>query len=174
MNNLQPSDAILHFIMSPDMENVKLVAYPDSRGIWTIGVGHTLGVQEGDTCTYAQAMEWFREDSAPITSVVNQLLTDPDQNGFDAFFSAGFNMGVGDLRQMSAVALYNAGSKTTAAQHFLLWDEVAGKPSEGILKRRKCEAIILLGQPWQISTFANDADPYTNAETLTRCVTAYQ
>ena len=46
-------------------EGLRLTAYPDpgtGGDPWTIGIGHTGGVQEGDTCTQAEADEWFAED----------------------------------------------------------------------------------------------------------------
>jgi lysozyme len=173
---MEPSDSLLHFLMQPDMENVELRSYLDSGGVWTIGMGHTLGVTANQTCTMAQAMEWARSDMASAAAMVNSLLKNVAsvaQNEFDAFTSLGFNIGIGNLQKASAVVFYQHGDKRTAAAHFLLWDEVAGKPSAGLLKRRKCEALMLLGTPWEFSSFANHNDPYTNTSTLTRCMEAY-
>ena len=156
------------------MENVKLVSYADQGGVWTIGMGHTLGVTAGMTCTLDQAMIWARSDMAKVSAVVNKILHGtPKQNEFDAFVSLGFNIGIGALQGASAVNLYNAGNLTEAANHFLLWDKVKASVAEGLLKRRKCEAIILLGQPWKVATFANEADRDTNATVLNLCLAAY-
>ena len=43
-------------------EGVRLKAYKDTEGIWTIGYGHTKGVKQGDTTTKAQALKWLEED----------------------------------------------------------------------------------------------------------------
>ena len=50
-------------------EGCKLVAYPDSNGIPTIGWGHTAGVQLGDTCTQEEADGWLMHElqSASVT-----------------------------------------------------------------------------------------------------------
>lgn len=43
-------------------EDLRLHSYPDTEGIWTIGVGHTKNVHPGQTCTREQALKWFDED----------------------------------------------------------------------------------------------------------------
>ena len=81
---------------------------------------------------------------------------------------------MGNLQKVSAVGLYNAGDIPAAAQHFLLWNKAGGVVENGLTKRRKCEAIMLLGQPWKIAQFADDTTNYANTATLTRCMMAYQ
>lgn len=54
-------------------EGLRLIAYQDSGGVWTIGRGHTLGVKKGDTCTVEQATAWFRTDAAPLFALVKDL-----------------------------------------------------------------------------------------------------
>ncbi|WP_457833224.1 lysozyme, partial [Staphylococcus aureus] len=72
---MEISDKGLHFIMAH--EGVRLAAYDDGTGVWTIGVGHIRGVQQGDTCTMDQAMAWLREDAAQSVADVNRLVTVP-------------------------------------------------------------------------------------------------
>ncbi len=43
------SDKGITFIK--DFEGIKLKAYKDVKGVWTIGIGHTKGVKAGQTCT---------------------------------------------------------------------------------------------------------------------------
>lgn len=43
-------------------EGLRLKAYQDTVGVWTIGVGHTKGVKPGDTITKATAMQLLEED----------------------------------------------------------------------------------------------------------------
>jgi lysozyme len=169
-----PSTKLLHFIASPDMENCELTAYKDSGGIWTIGVGHTGGVYEGQTLSYNQAMLWLAADLATASNAVNKAVRVPIlQNEFDAFCSLGFNIGAHAMANSSAVAAFNAGDKELAAEKILLWDKVAGKVANGLLKRRSCEAMMLLGEPWQVSRFAVESVPAINTATLTRCMAAY-
>ena len=43
-------------------EECVLYAYQDQGGVWTIGYGHTRGVNPLDTCTKEQADGWLSED----------------------------------------------------------------------------------------------------------------
>lgn len=52
------------------IEGVKLKAYQDPGGIWTIGFGRAHDVKEGDTCTMEQAEQWLAEDSAALFKLV--------------------------------------------------------------------------------------------------------
>ncbi|MDO8682413.1 MAG: lysozyme, partial [Armatimonadota bacterium] len=66
------SDEGLRFIM--EFEGCVLAAYPDPATggePWTIGVGHTGGVQPGDTCTEEQALAWLRDDAGTAERCVN-------------------------------------------------------------------------------------------------------
>ncbi len=44
------------------VEALKLCSYPDSKGIATIGFGHTKNVVLGMACTEQDALRWFAED----------------------------------------------------------------------------------------------------------------
>jgi len=181
---MQPSVELAHFLVQPDMEGDRLVAYKDGVGIWTLGAGATRipdgnggtrPVVEGDTCTYAESIAWEESNLTTAATAVNKVLTGtPKQWEFDAFTSLTFNIGVGNLQKVSAVGLYNAGDIPAAAQHFLLWNKAGGVVENGLTKRSKCEAIMILGQPWQIAQFSDDTTTYANKETLARCMEAYQ
>jgi lysozyme len=167
--------ALLHFLAQPDIEGMRLTAYPDGTGIWTIGVGHTSGVSEGMTCTLDQVYTWLGVDMASAAAAVNHSITEPmTQNEFDAFTSLAFNIGVGNfMYQFGGVAQFNSGRKSACAEHFLLWNKAGGIVEAGLNKRRSCEAILFLGGPWQISRFAVNSVDAISTETLTRCMEAY-
>lgn len=58
---------------------------------YTIGFGHTGGVQPGDTCTQEQADEWLAGDVAWSAGAVNHLVTvDLEQHQFDPLVSLCF------------------------------------------------------------------------------------
>lgn len=81
-----------------DFEGLRLNAYRDQAGIWTIGWGHIgPGAHEGAVCTIEQAQAWFDKDNDNAEAVVNRLdrmrahpLTQPQ---FDALVSFEFNTG---------------------------------------------------------------------------------
>ena len=142
------SDSGLDFIMAH--EGIRLSAYPDPATggePWTIGVGHTGGVQPGDTCTQEQAREWLREDAQTAVRCVNQSVgRDLTQNQFDALVSLVFNIGCGNFGKSTLLKCLNAGNDNAAAQEFLKWDRAGGKEMAGLLKRRQDEsALFMLG-----------------------------
>ena len=108
-------------------EGRRLSAYRDTRGIWTIGVGHAAtGLPPrpyaGMTITEAQCDALLAADLAPVEAVINAAVTVPiSQNEFDAMASLGFNIGVGGLRKSSVVRLLNRGDVHGAADAFMNW-----------------------------------------------------
>src|SRR5438270_11416483 len=59
--------------MIKSFEGLRLDAYRDPVGIWTIGYGHTLGVQPGMTLTEPQATDFLRQDLAAAESSVGAV-----------------------------------------------------------------------------------------------------
>lgn len=140
---MTPSLALRAFIVG--WEAMRLTAYDDGRGVWTIGVGHTEDVAQGDTCTEEQALAWLEED---LTSHGDKLLRymtrTPAQQQFDALLSLAFNVGVRVVGESGTLARFNAGLDQECADRFLLWDKVAGKVWPGLTKRRAAERLMYL------------------------------
>lgn len=121
-------------------EGLRLASYQDGAGIWTIGYGHTVDVFKGDTCTAEQAAEWLIEDVVEAEDLVNSLVNVPmTQNQFDALVSFTFNLGGKAFANSTLLRVLNAGSYALVGSQFLRWDDVAGKPSPGLLRRREAE-----------------------------------
>lgn len=121
-------------------EGLRLASYQDGAGIWTIGYGHTVDVFEGDTCTAEQAAEWLIEDVAEAEDSVNSLVkVSLSQNQFDALVSWAYNLGGQALASSTLLRDLNGGSYALAAAQFPRWDNIAGKPSPGLLRRRVAE-----------------------------------
>ena len=78
-----------------EFESLKLEAYLDGGGVWTIGWGHTgPDVYEGLTCTKEIADAWFIEDVSEAEVVVSHNVSYPiNQNMFDALVSFEYNTG---------------------------------------------------------------------------------
>lgn len=121
-------------------EGCRLVAYRDSVGVWTIGVGHTgrtcaPSVRAGMTFTHAQADAALMADLAPVEAAVAAAVKVPlGVNERDALISLGFNIGITGLTRSTVVRRLNAGDRTGAADAMLLWC----KPPE-LMGRRKEE-----------------------------------
>lgn len=121
-------------------EGFKERAYRDTRGIWTIGVGHTSmagppKVKPGMTLTPEEVTSLFAIDIRPYENTVSNALKVPvSQNAFDAMVSLCYNIGEGGFRGSSVVHFVNAGNIQEAANAFLMWDH----PPD-LLSRRNAE-----------------------------------
>jgi lysozyme len=121
-------------------EGCRLTAYQDQVGRWTIGYGHTLGVQPGQTCTPEQAEEWLQNDTAWAVGVVNRLVRVPlSQGEFDSLCDFVFNLGSGNFQHSHLLELINQGDFTNAALEFQKWDHAGGQVVAGLLRRRVAE-----------------------------------
>jgi lysozyme len=123
-------------------EGCKLVAYQDSKGVWTIGYGHTAGVRPGMTCTQAQAEAWLQQDIAWAAGRVNADVHVPlSQNEFDSLVDFVFNCGTGNFEHSTLLKLINKDDLTDAANEFAKWDEAGGTVIAGLLRRRMAEEV---------------------------------
>jgi lysozyme len=123
-----------------DREGVRLTAYKDSVGVWTIGLGHTSAagppaVRAGMTITEERAWEIFRRDAQRFRDEADGLVQVPlAQHEFDALVSFVFNIGVPGFRKSTVLKRLNAGDYAGAGEALLMWN----KPPE-IMSRRRGE-----------------------------------
>ncbi len=131
------------YALTESSEGVRLTAYQDSVGVWTIGYGHTLGVKAGDVCTAAQADHWLHEDIAAVVACVNSLVTSRiNQNQFDALVDFAFNLGCGALSRSTLLRHVNAERFVAARLEFSKWIYAGGEVLAGLVKRRAAEAAL--------------------------------
>ncbi len=106
------SDNLINFLKQK--ESCRLQAYQDSGGVWTIGYGHTGGVQEGQTITQAQAEQFLRQDLASFENDVASLAQSTGvqltQGQFDALVSFTYNCGGGNLRKSGIMQMLKTGN----------------------------------------------------------------
>ena len=122
-------------------EGLRLDAYQDSVGVWTIGVGHTKGVHGGLTITQEDAENLLREDLKDAENAVNfQVKVPLAQGQFDALVSFVFNLGAGALASSTLLRLLNSGDYDGAREQFKRWDKAGGVELPGLLARRNAEA----------------------------------
>jgi lysozyme len=123
-----------------DREGLRTTSYLDSRGILTIGIGHTSAagppaVTEAMTITPDKAMHIFANDNRRFRKEVIHRVTAPlDQHEFDALCSFLFNVGSPQFLGSTALRRLNAGDYAGCAEALLWWD----KPPE-IIPRRRAE-----------------------------------
>ena len=126
-------------------EDVKLKAYQDSVGVWTIGYGHTATVYPSMTITQSEAETLLYGDIQNAQRCVNSVVTVPlDQNEFDALVDFVFNLGCTALRGSTLLRAINLNSFTVAASEFEKWDHANGKVLNGLLTRRVAERDLFL------------------------------
>ena len=130
------------FALSKSFEGLRLTAYQDVGGVWTIGYGHTgPNVRAGLTITQAEADALLRSDVEDAVTCVNRAVNVPiTQNQFDALVDFCFNCGRGSLLQSTLLRKVNIGDFAGAAAQFALWDHAGGEVVEGLVKRRTAEA----------------------------------
>jgi lysozyme len=123
-------------------EGLRLKAYRDSVGVWTIGVGHaaTSGAppipKAGMTITRQEALDILARDLVRYEKDVNAVLPNVPQHVFDGAVSFHFNTGA--IKRASWVNSYKRGDMAAARAAFMTWR----KPPE-IIGRRTREADLI-------------------------------
>ena len=124
-------------------EGLRLEAYQDSVGVWTIGYGTTRGVQPGMRITEAEAEELLREDVHWFGKAVESLLpTGLTQGEFDALTCFAYNVGAAALEESTLRKRLLAGEPRCWIYQKELprWNKGAGKVLPGLVRRRQAEA----------------------------------
>lgn len=130
-------------------EGCRLQAYKCPADIWTIGVGHTKDVTEHDEITYEQSRELLRKDIEAVVKALAPFVNVHVTEGqYVALVSLAFNVGASYVvhncpRLMRAL---NAGDVEQAAHQFLDITKAGGKELPGLVRRRKSEAKLFLGE----------------------------
>lgn len=130
-------------------EGLRLKAYKDSVGIWTIGYGHTKNVKFTDIITNAEATAFLLDDLQGFERIINSLVQVPiTQNQYDAMVSLTFNIGGGNFKKSSVLRYVNQGEFTKAANSFLLFNKARIKGVltvlQGLANRRAKERQLFL------------------------------
>lgn len=122
-------------------EGLRLAAYRDVRGRWTIGYGHTgPEVVAGLTWTQEQAVVAMQEDTLWAARCVNaNVKVVLNQNQFDALVSFTYNVGVGDFNKSTLLVLLNSGDYDGASEQFMRWVFAGTQVSDGLKNRREKE-----------------------------------
>ena len=123
-------------------EGIRLGAYRDSRGLWTIGVGHLTNeyfpVHPGQIIGKATALDLLAHDLAEVEATINRCVKVPlQQYEFDALASLGYNIGVGGLRGSAVVHFVNTGHPVQAADAFRHWEHPAELKARRESERRQ-------------------------------------
>ncbi|WP_455476850.1 lysozyme [Bartonella sp. B41] len=127
-------------------EGLRLQAYQDVAGVWTIGYGHTTQagmphVQEGMKITESQAENLLRKDlmkfERTVEKMVYQSLTDEQ---FAALVSFCYNVGTKAFCNSTLLKKLNKGNYEAVPAELQRWTRVGGKRLQGLVHRRAAEA----------------------------------
>lgn len=126
-------------------EGVRLKAYQDIVGIWTIGYGSTDNVYEGLTITQKEADQRLCDYLNNLCKQLDNIIKVPlKQCQIDAICSFAYNLGVGALKRSTLLIKLNKSDFEGAAEEFLKWDMAKGKQIPGLTKRREAEKKLFL------------------------------
>lgn len=130
-------------------EGLRLTAYRDPVGVWTIGYGHTKDVYEGQTITVAQADAMLEAELAEYEGYVNDYVTaNLNQNQFDALVSFVYNVGPGNFAGSTLLRKVNADpDDPTIPAEFKRWNRAGGEILNGLTRRRNEEAELYATDP---------------------------
>lgn len=126
-------------------EELKLIAYKDLEGVWTIGWGHRgPEVIEGYRITKEKAEELFDADLFdPIICVSNEVKVplNPNQNG--ALISFTFSVGCDKFRGSNLLKRLNNGEnpKIVVLRELPKWVYIDGKKVPSLVRRRAAEVL---------------------------------
>ena len=130
-------------------EGCELKAYQCSAGVWTIGYGHTKGVEEGMTITKDQAEQMLLEELVEYEVAVEEAVDNQlDQCMFDALVSWTYNLGPTNLNNSTMLKVLNAGEYDEVPAQIKRWNKAGGKVLQGLIRRREAEALLFEGKDW--------------------------
>lgn len=112
-------------------EGLRLNAYRDKAGVWTIGYGSTRykngkPIQPGDKLLNVEcATDLFEVTLGQYESAVNSYVKVPlTQAQFNSLVSFAYNEGTGALKSSTLLRRLNAKDYTGAADEFLKWTKI--------------------------------------------------
>lgn len=142
-------------------ESFRSKAYQDTKGVWTIGYGHTLNVKEGDSITRKEAEKMLQDDLKEYESYVDSLdICQNDQCHFDALTDFAYNCGIENLRTSNLLQIIRQGrEESEIREEFMKWIYSGKRKLRGLALRRKWEADRYFGRStpislWEKVTFA--------------------
>mgnify|MGYP003638022248 CR=1 FL=1 len=131
-------------------EGCETTAYQDSVGVWTIGFGHTKGVQEGQSCSMQDAETMLSEEMDEYEGYINSMVdVDLNQNEFDSLVAWVYNLGPTNLRESTLLKILNAGDKDGIPEQINRWNRAGGKILQGLVRRRQAESLMFQNMDWR-------------------------
>jgi lysozyme len=136
------------------LEGLRLQAYQDDAGIWTVGYGHTgKDVVPGTLWTQAYADEALQRDLQRFVSGVQALVSSSplaalNDNQFSALVIFAYNVGLQALAGSTLLRHINGGMVSYAPNDFMQWCHIHKDGvlvvDPGLQKRRQAEVALFI------------------------------
>jgi lysozyme len=143
---MQVSQAGIDLIKS--FEQLRLLAYQDGGGVWTIGWGHTgVDAAPGVSITPVRAEQLLASDIAMAEVAVKRALgptVELAQAEYDALVSFTFNLGQGALMQSELLRRIRVHDTPRIAFEWMRWVHDDGNFVKGLARRRASELAMYL------------------------------
>ena len=145
---MKTSEEGLELIKS--FEGCETTAYQDSVGVWTIGYGHTKGVEEGQTCSIEDAETMLSEEMDEYEGYINNMVkVELEQCEFDALVAWVYNLGPTNLGESTMLKVLNDGQFDRVPDEMRRWNRAGGQVLQGLVRRREAEALLFQGEDWK-------------------------
>ena len=125
-------------------EGCQLTPYRDIGGVYTVGYGHTQGIDANTPpITQERADDLLMQDlTATGQDILNEVTVPLVDNKFAALVSFVFNIGIGHFATSGALKQLNAGNYALVPLHMMLWNHVNGVVVDGLTRRRAAECAL--------------------------------
>jgi len=131
-------------------EGCETTAYQDSVGVWTIGYGHTKGVEEGQTCSIEDAETMLADEMDEYEGYINNMVkVDLEQHEFDALVAWVYNLGPTNLGESTMLKVLNGGQFDRVPDEMNRWTRAGGEILEGLVRRRQAESLMFQNLDWR-------------------------
>lgn len=117
-------------------EGVRLKAYQDSGGVWTIGYGHTKGVKPGMTITKEQADAYLEQDMKTHVDTALDLYANHSDKTKMLAADLAYNAGVGAIQPGSRFSKLAQAGEISASDYSKLYTTSKGVFTPGLVNRR--------------------------------------
>jgi len=129
-------------------ESLRLKAYKDPVGVWTIGWGHTKNVTEGMVATEKEATAMFFYELEEYQGYIQGLDIELNQDQFDALVSWVYNLGPSNLISSTMLKRLRSGDFWDVPTQIRRWDKAGGRTLRGLTRRRNAEALLFESKDW--------------------------
>lgn len=137
-----------------DFEGCKLHAYICPAGKWTIGYGHTKGVNKRTgKITQEQAEQLLKEDVEDFEIELDLVLRENgielNENQYSAIISFCFNLGINNFINSTLFKVIKKDPENYKEidKQFMRWVYGGGKILPGLMKRRAAESLLYQTPP---------------------------